>query len=67
MKKWNDENGEEIEKWKTHFFGWEEKWEDEKWRKYKLNDMSLLKKNCAQLKKKKTTKKIIPPSLLKQK
>ena len=33
-----------VEGWKTLLFGWEKKWEDEKWSKYKFTIMSSLNK-----------------------
>ena len=37
------ENGK-VEKLKTYLFGWEEKWDDEKWSWYKFTIMYSLNK-----------------------
>ena len=35
--------GEKVEEWKTFLFGWEEKWEDEKYDLYKFIIMPIFK------------------------
>ena len=34
-----------VERWKIYLFGWEEKWENEKWSWYKFIIMSTLNNN----------------------